>query len=457
MKNLRLYPKIRFTTRLAKSHQHRCLIILVLLAQMLLVSEVRAQNKPDWTSSDITTYRQFLNSSWDSLIITGNNHLKSGIDYQYLRLRLGIAYYEKQNYAMAIRHFTKALDFNPTDALAIEYLYFANLFINNDFEAKLWARCLSQSRLVELGIKSRFIEGYSSDITYNVVPSNPIPEVSNSTATGSQQIPKNFINANLSLKHFLSPRFKIVHGYTFLYKNSEYYLKGETTSSRYTDYILQNQYYISGIVYPFKGLQISAAYHQLWISVPITSSGSGMGRRNSASSSFSTTSDYSFSVSALQSFGYFDLGYTYTQSGLNRYKQKQHSLQFGIYPLGNLNLYLLNRVIFFNENSDLEKYSIIVGGTLGFKVAKHLWAEANILGGTIKNLSDYGSYIIYNDVNTIKLKTGFSFLFPLNSGTILSLRASHYNAESVFSDNQSVDNKINYSSVSITGGITWNF
>jgi len=424
---------------------------------MLLVSEVRAQNKLDYTSSDITTYRQFLNSSWDSLIITGNNHLKSGIDYQYLRLRLGIAYYEKQNYAMAIKHFTKALDFNPTDALAIEYLYFANLFISNDFEAKLWARCLSQSRLVELGIKSRFIEGYSSDITYNAVPSKEIPELSNSTASGTQQMPRNFINANISIKHFLSPRLKIIHGYTFLYKNSEYYIKEASTSTKYTSYILQNQYFITAIAYPFKGFQISAAYHQLWISVPIKTSSSGMWRKNASASSFSNTFDYSFSASALQSFRLFNIGYTYTQSALNSYKQKQHTLLLGIYPLGNLNFYLQNRIILFNENSASEKNSIIFGGTIGVKVANHLWAEANIITGTIKNLSDYGSYIIYNDVNTIKFKSGASLLFPLNSGKIISLRVSYYNAESVLSGNQSADNKVSYPSVSITGGISWNF
>ncbi|MGE4587296.1 MAG: hypothetical protein AB7D05_08145, partial [Mangrovibacterium sp.] len=77
-------------------------------------SEMRAQDHPDVATSDAITYRQYLNSSWDSLVITGNRYLNNGIDYYYLRLRMGIAYSQNLNYAMAIRHVSKALAFAPS-------------------------------------------------------------------------------------------------------------------------------------------------------------------------------------------------------------------------------------------------------------------------------------------------------------------------------------------------------
>lgn len=249
-------------------------------------------------------------------------------------------------------------------------------------------------------------------------------------------------------------RFKLTEGYTFLYKNSDYYNKTTSSNDSYSSYILQNQFYLAATFYPFKGWQLMAAYHQLLVSIPVTTTtGNGQGRRSATS--YSTISNYSFSGSIAKTFGYFDLGYAITSSELNNYKQRQHTFNAGVYPLGNLNLYLLNRIILQNDKTLPDKQSLIFGETLGVKVTKHFWAEANLMAGNIRNMSDYGSYIIYNDLNTIKLKTGISLLFPLNTGKIISLRVNYADAESNFSDN-TINNSIKYSSLSITGGISWN-
>ncbi len=434
----------------------------IVLAFMLLVTEcifttLKAQENNDWVNSDIITYRQFLHMEWDSLIDCGNRYLDNGIDYYYLQIRLGIAYHNKQRYVKAISHLNKALEFAPGDPVTIEYLYFANLFKGNDFEAKLWLKQITPVRRQELGIKTRFIDGYSADLTYSFTPEKQIAKIPGSTITGTQQLPKSFTNANVTLSQSPGSRFKLVEGYTFLYKNSMYYNKEAATDEINTNYILQNQLYISGILYPVKGLHLEASYHALFISVPTTAtSNNGQGQQNKLTS-FSTFSDYSYSLFALQSFGYFDIGYTYSGSKLNDYTQQQHTTNLGIYPLGNMNLYLLSRFIFLNDKTFPEVRSFILGETFGVKLSKHFWAEAAILAGNIQNMSDYGSYIIYNDVNPLKLKTGLNLLFPLSSGKIISIRSNYYNSESSFYDAGTKINTINYSSFSLVGGISWNF
>lgn len=421
---------------------------------LLLTFNLKAQENTDWINSDISTYRQYMNLQWDSLINEGNQYIEKGIDYYYLRARLGVAYYVKQNYVKALKHFKKALELNPGDQFTIEYLYLANLYNGDDFEAKIYATQLTPARKQELGIKNRFIEGYSADVTYSFTPDKKINIMNNSSASGIQQIPNSFTNANLTLKEMPGKRLKLVEGYTFLYKNSDYYEKTTSSNDLYSNYILQNQIYASAIYYPGKGWQIAAAYHPLWVSIPITTApGNGQGKKSVKS--YSTLSNYSFSGSVSKSFGYFNLGYTYTGSELNYFKQQQHTFNLGIYPLGNLNLYLLNRLIIQNDETFPDTQSFVMGETLGFKVNKHLWAEANLLAGNIRNMSDYGSYIIYNDANALKLKSGISLLFPLNSGKIISIRANYSNGESNFSD-ATINNTIKYSSVSITGGISWN-
>lgn len=422
---------------------------------LLLVSlKLNGQENPEIVKSDINTYRQYISMQWDSLIEEGNYYLEKGIDYYYLRVRLGVAYYMKHNYVNATRHLNKALESNPGDQFALEYLYYANLYKGDDFEAGIASEKLSPERKSALGIKKKFIEGYSADVTYSFSTNEKIPAPDNASATGVQQIPNNFINGNLTLKQMPGNRIKLIEGYTFLYKNSDYYNKTTSSDDFYSDHILQNQIYGAVIFYPARGWQISAAYHKILVSIPVTTaSGNGMGQRSTTS--YSTLSNYSFSGSVTKSFGYFDLGYTYTGSELNYFNQQQHSFSVGIYPLGNLNLYLLNRLIVQNDEAYPDTKSIIVGETLGFKLSNHLWTEVNLLAGDIRNMSDYGSYFIYNDVNTLKLKSGISLLFPLKSGKIISIRANYAGAESNFSD-ATINNTIKYSSVSITGGISWN-
>lgn len=120
---------------------------------ILLSTGIKAQENSDWIKSDISTYRQYVNMQWDSLIAEGNQYIEKGVDYYYLRIRLGIACYVKQNYVGAIGHLNKALELNPGDQLTIEYLYYSNLYRGNDFEAKIWGNRLASPRKEELGIK----------------------------------------------------------------------------------------------------------------------------------------------------------------------------------------------------------------------------------------------------------------------------------------------------------------
>lgn len=42
------------------------------------------------------SFQLYVEKNWNELIKFGNQALKSGIDYYYLQIRLGIAYYEEK-------------------------------------------------------------------------------------------------------------------------------------------------------------------------------------------------------------------------------------------------------------------------------------------------------------------------------------------------------------------------
>ena len=75
----------------------------------------------DFKSVDETTFRLYEEKKWDSLIVVGKQALKDDIDYYFLRMRLGIAFYSIKLYNLAIEHFQKALAFNSQNAVTWDY------------------------------------------------------------------------------------------------------------------------------------------------------------------------------------------------------------------------------------------------------------------------------------------------------------------------------------------------
>ncbi len=77
-----------------------------------------------WKESvvDSTTYQLYVKSAFKSLIQQGKEAIRNNVDFYYLRLRLGEAYYYEQQPLVALQHFKKALEFQPSDAYAKKWL-----------------------------------------------------------------------------------------------------------------------------------------------------------------------------------------------------------------------------------------------------------------------------------------------------------------------------------------------
>ena len=70
------------------------------------------------------TYQLYQQEKWDSLIIVGDSIISSGLDFYYLRLRVGLAHYFKKQYLLAIPHFQEAVLMNEAENIAAEHLYY---------------------------------------------------------------------------------------------------------------------------------------------------------------------------------------------------------------------------------------------------------------------------------------------------------------------------------------------
>ena len=119
----------------------------------LISSAAISQDTISFSSIEAKTYGFTINQEWDSVIHYGKLGLTNNIDYFYLRLRLGEAYYYKQKYSAAIKHFDNALKKNSSDISAQEFLYYSYLSSGRESDARALGAHMSDEAKKEVHLK----------------------------------------------------------------------------------------------------------------------------------------------------------------------------------------------------------------------------------------------------------------------------------------------------------------
>jgi hypothetical protein len=140
-------------------------IILALSITLIFATSVYSQDTLDYATADAKTYTYMQSAQWDSVIHYGDLALKNNIDYFYLRVRLGMAYYYKQNYTKSIHEFEKAMNFNSSDAYTQEMLYYGYVLAGRESDALSFTSAMSDAAKKDAGVtrikflNSLYLEG----------------------------------------------------------------------------------------------------------------------------------------------------------------------------------------------------------------------------------------------------------------------------------------------------------
>ncbi len=449
---------------------HRLIVILGLL---LLAPTVKSQ---DFVSVDKETYKLYMDKQWDELILAGKLGLKQDIDYYYLRMRIGIAFYEKKNYKASQIHFRKALELNEGDPVASEYLYFAYLLAGQTQQAAMLAKDFTTYMVEKVKIEpDKFADILSVEYLYNFndtedILSNPENYFSG-LPYGYQLITRNFSNLNVMLHHELSPGITLTHAYTYLNKTNYYYY--DDSLSRFGvdgQKTVQNQYYISPSFSTRGGLTISPAFHVLRIrfQAPYVVTGGGSPGFGGGSSSYIRYADlidnhFVGGLSLLQYVDRFAIRLGGIYSSINDASQLTGTVGLTWYPLGNMDLYMGTSLNVHNEFIDQEtNIELIPDFLLGFGISSKVWMEFSGAYGDMKNYTEGNGYIVYNGLDWMKYKVIGSIVIPVSpKGSKIYLGARFSEFESRFipfdpSAGQDLNSIIN-NSISIFGGLLWKF
>ena len=169
-------------------------------------------------------------------------------------MRVGIAYYEKKNYSLAEGYFKKALKFNSTDDLALEYLYYCYFFTGKIQEARILSTTFNTLLKQKIGINNQsaiqtiFVEGGT--------------KISDSASyyDASKKTNSNYFNSpvyfQIGLNHYIKNKISLVH--VFTYFNQQTFLGS----------IKQPQYYLKATFALKNNWQISPSFH--WVNIKST-------------------------------------------------------------------------------------------------------------------------------------------------------------------------------------------
>jgi hypothetical protein len=449
----------------------RKIIIVILFA--LMSSGLFSQQEKYDKQVDAGTYELYTKFEWNKLIDEANDAFDRGIDFYYLRIRTGIAYYANENYLSAIPQFEHSLMFRPADTVSLEYLYFSYLLSGNESEAMITGNKLPLS--VKIRIKyspPKFFKGAYTEGGYSYNRNQEKIKNRNMFGNGGraaeQTVFENSTYINLSLMHSLGNRVSVFQGYNNIsVKSTQQFAEQIMGKNDFEVKTNQNEYYINTNINAGKGFEFFAALHYLNVkseSVLLTVDTSVFPPIASFTLSANTSNQFAFASGLSKNIGHITAGYSVLFSNLNMAKQIQNTFTFVWYPLGNLNLYAVTNFIFHSNKKNYEK-GFLTRGLLdvkaGVKAADKLWLEGVFTSGKLYNFSESNAFIVYNNIDKINYKLGANLIYVVSPRIELSARFQYMQQELYTLTHTSPTTYVittdNFPIIKLIGGLKWTF
>lgn len=433
--------------------------IVILMAFLIMGRVGVSQQQLSMVGVNDKTYALYQKQDWKELVVFGNEALKKGFDFYYLRLRLGIAYYNMKKYRQAIPHFHSLYKTHPKDALVCEYLYFSYLLGGSVLDARKLSINLPPKVLQRYNIgKLSFFKGVYAEFKGEFL--DDYQEKSGSGELIYQTVREKLSHYSMGLEHGLGPSATLFHAYSRVELDNRI-ISGEDEN---LETVTQNQYYIKSNFRVGLGTGISAALHFVgtkvedWQSVQVPNSSSGNGRATRLSMSETSSNSLIGYLGISREISLFQVKLGMAYSNLGDVDRWQHEASLIFYPLGNSNLYLKGMFVHQSEklNSD-RKHRQFWKSQVGFKLGKSTWVQPGFCVGDMYYHVENEGYTVFNGINVVKNRKEVMLTHTLFKGRLaLMVLWQTQKEESLLWRNEVSENKdININS--LTGGVKWNF
>ncbi len=433
--------------------------ILVLL---FLTLSSWSQNAGDLVEFDQKTYQLYIEQDWDQLIQLGSLGLDSGVDFYYLRMRLGLAYYHTQRYEKARYQFLKALDFQPKDPNAEYYQYYATLLSGRWGEARLLVPGLLPETQKIINAKPAFsIAGLSLELGRFI--NNSVDDLESSLPAGffaSSYFNHSMDYQNLGASvHLGYASSLVVAANRFGFSNQQLIRTDGSVyefehSNAQTGGYVRYSYQFPGSVYA--GL----AYHGITGAYASTYLSAYEGATPVFSDSTDTYRQFYAGGFIGGRMSHFAGQLSFAKSSFWQGDRYQVGIGISYYPVGNQNYYLAFKYDFMTESMSNFTGDQVIKLVAGAKVIKGILVEASYLTGNLSNWADANGYYLFNTVYPIQSRAGFSLIFneflPRLSFSLSGFVQNREHEATVYDQNWTPTIVLqNYQTYTIFGGLSW--
>jgi len=439
---------------------------IIIFISFLFARTSFSQTIITYQSADSITYAQFINKDYKALHRSGKEAIQNDIDFYYLRMRMGISYYENKNFESALPHFRKAISMNPADTLAQEYLYYSLYFTNRIEDAYDLARTFSESirqkiygkEFTAKDIASTFQTvsisggaGINNNISSNKNTAYPDTIYVEGTLQGETYL------GNISLENKIINRLKVYNSFSyfnvkslgmihsFLSDTSKIYSNNSYQYNLGLSYRFKNQFLLGGTFgyYKERSNYFSALLDTANFKV------------NYYDNLFEHTA-YSGALYSFYRFKKFEVGLSASIANLGDSLQYQGEAMLAYYPLGNQHLYSVSSTALLQDGS---KQNFIFRQRIGGRIRKWLWAEAQASYGNQQNYLPVNGFIAYNTVEPILFTAGAHLNFQIGKLSIIPAYTIQLRESTLYQQTLSEQSIVNHSYYNhlITTSVKWNF
>jgi len=466
---------------------NKVLSVLLLSLFITTISFGQVKNK---IQIDSITYAQYTSKQWKDLVKTGKKAQKIDSSFYYLKLRMGVAYYELGNYRKAIKYFEQTLKETPKDAFIEEFLYYSYLFSGRKADAVKFSKNMNKDvKKREKIHKPRLVQGVQAEGGYFMnkdynnlvsVDNDLLEDNDESYIYAEQLVPKDYKYANFGLTHSINNSITFFHSYTNLqiqklqqyhtyeYENDEYgYIKDSVKTINDTIVTtVQHQYYASVNIQLKHGLSIIPAFHFLnTTNTNYTFNYDTVTHGQYFTNGKTYLNSYLFYLGIVKECRLFTLGVSASYSNLNNKKQIQPGVSLIYYPFGNTNLYT-GSYVYYQMNKMPGKRggkeeNIVFSQKIGVKLFK-VWLEGTAMIGNLSEFNDAGGFVVYNNTDKIQQKFEGVLIIPLFKGKAdISLRYQNVSFKSniirMKNKEDAYNKEFNYINNLFIGGLSWRF
>lgn len=431
-----------------------------MIAALFLATMIHGQETPfSYKSMDSITYALFLKQDWKDLLIQGKKSHKEGIDFYYLDVRMGIAYFKQDKMFLAVKMLEKAYSVNPYDTVVQDYLYWAYRYSGLFLESDVFYTKMAKELQDQINLKLHFVSAVALGAVGN---SNPdydemLSEKDAINGTDSRIFPENFQDYSLGLNHRFSHSTNFFHRVSLLPRSTvlQENIAGRPVNTAYKGNEIR--YYADATFALGKRVYVDIYLNLIFGNFDELDSTIG-NSQNGMFANTGNTINYNnmvFGASLSRVCYYLKQNLNLSYANLNESNQFQAGYSLSVFPLGNTLLVPFGSVQFQHETSDVfDDNRMVYTGGLELNT-KNISLTGYINTGDMKNFASNNASIIYNQNATAINEYGLIFRLHLKKAAF-KIGYSYMNMEDFyFSEDLNYTSSFNFNQQNIIGGITW--